>query len=170
LAQTKKALESLTRKILADQGKIEESCLFFAGDFNEEETGAVCQLLGEGRLSASFRSPSYPESQLTKSDISHSFAMKNLYHGRYLPTFCALPCVTQPTFGFALVDFLFYSHTSLRPMALREPFTVEQARLTCSDTSRVSIPATWHFSDHVPIGGVFEFAADSNGPQEVPLI
>merc|ERR1712242_23394 len=132
--------------MLADRCKLEESCLIFAGDFNEEERGAVCRLLSEGQLSKSFRSPDFPDAELTKTDITHSFELKNLYQGRKQPTFCAPPCETQPTFGFAVVDFIFYSQRSLRPVAIRQSFTMEQAAATCSDTHRVGIPAVWHFS------------------------
>jgi mRNA deadenylase 3'-5' endonuclease subunit Ccr4 len=170
VAQTKKALESLQRKMLADKCKLDEAYLVFAGDFNEDERGAVCHLLSKGQLSNSFRSPDYPDMELTKSDISHNFALRNLYEGRNQATFCAPPCVTQPTFGFAIVDFLFYSQKSLRPLAMRESFTAEQTKMTCSNTSRVGIPAVWHFSDHVPIGGIFEFASNCSSPQGAPLM
>merc|ERR1712232_405332 len=165
VAQTKKALESVQRRMLADKCNLEESLLVFAGDFNEDDNGAVCHLLREGQLSESFRSPEYPDTSMTKNDINHGFMLKNLYEGRNQPTFCAPPCETQSTFGFATVDFMFYSHRSMRPVAIRETFTTEQAKITCSDTSSMGIPAVWHFSDHVPIGGVFEFALDTNSSQ-----
>eukprot|EP00928_Gymnodinium_smaydae_P058803 TRINITY_DN41_c1_g1_i1.p1 TRINITY_DN41_c1_g1~~TRINITY_DN41_c1_g1_i1.p1 ORF type:complete len:369 (+),score=61.18 TRINITY_DN41_c1_g1_i1:96-1202(+) len=170
VAQTKKAVESLQRRMQSDKCKLEETCLVFAGDFNEDESGAVCHLLNNGHLSREFRSPGYPDTELTKSEIRHSFELKSLYEGRSQPTFCAPPCETQPSFGFASVDFLFYSYRSMRPTAIRKPFTLEQAERTCSKTSRVGIPAAWHFSDHVPIGGIFEFSDEGSSPQQAPFV
>lgn len=39
-------------------------------------------------------------------------------------------------------------------MAVRAPLTVEQYEATIER----SIPAEWHFSDHVPVGGIFQLS------------
>lgn len=46
-----------------------------------------------------------------------------------------------------------FHSASLIPVAIRRPLTPEQQAATATQ----GIPAEWHFSDHVPVGGVFRF-------------
>jgi len=139
--------------------------LVFAGDFNETEDAAVGYCLRNGGLPSSFRAPGLPEEELTKQDYVHSFDMDDLYarEGSRHATFCApagevrrrgsIACDSTPT--FAAIDFVFHSR-NLRPTAARLPFTDAQLRATAS----AGIPSEWHFSDHVPLGGVFELVSE----------
>jgi hypothetical protein len=149
--------------------------LIFAGDFNETEEGAVCKCLTDGGLNGDFRLPSLPDTEITKKDFTHEFALEDLYAAGSLPwcsrpaTFCAPPEATAAwgdTPIFAAVDFIFYSYGTLRPIAIREPFSAEQLEATAS----IGIPSPWHFSDHVPIGGIFEFVTDGNDSSSPPEI
>lgn len=168
IAQTKKALESLKRQVQKDQKQRNPSdtqkvALIFAGDFNEAADGAVCHLLRTGSIDKDFRAPNLPEAELTKADYNHNFALSDLYGSMNTrpPTFCAPPEETAAwgsEVNFGSVDFVFYSRESLRPVAIREPFTPEQRHMTCG----VGIPSAWHFSDHVPVGGVLEFVMDDD--------
>eukprot|EP00930_Biecheleria_cincta_P037800 TRINITY_DN25979_c0_g1_i1.p1 TRINITY_DN25979_c0_g1~~TRINITY_DN25979_c0_g1_i1.p1 ORF type:complete len:405 (+),score=76.28 TRINITY_DN25979_c0_g1_i1:48-1217(+) len=171
IAQTKKALDSLKRQVRKDQQErctdSEKAALIFAGDFNEEANGAVCHLLHTGSIESCFRVPGLPETELTKADYSHNFALSDIYGSMSdrPPTFCAPP-EASAAWGsqvhFASVDFVFYSRESLRPVAVREPFTPEQTNMTRS----VGIPSAWHFSDHVPIGGVLDFITNDRTLKE----
>jgi len=166
--QMQNALDSI-RKHQRQQGIEPASCaLIFAGDFNEGEDGAVCHCLRDGALSSSFRHPAYPEVEVIKEDFKHDFQLSDLYApisaslgARRPPTFCAPEEETGP--AFAAIDFVFYSHGSLLPTAVRLPFTEEQLRAT----DGVGVPSAWHFSDHVPIGGVFRFVACGSAAKPV---
>lgn len=157
--QTQNALESI-RKNQRQQGfDPSSSAVIFAGDFNEGDEGAVCRALLDGGLSTAFRHPSFPDVEVVKDDYAHEFLMSDLYvHGvsgeaGRPATFCAPAEDAGP--GFAAIDFVFFTHNTLQPTAVRTPFTEEQMRATTG----VYIPAPWHFSDHVPVGGVFQFLA-----------
>jgi len=133
------------------------SALIFAGDFNESEDGAVFQCLQDGGLSKDFRPPDFPDKEVTKDDYKHEFQMSDLYSSGTAaagaerpPTFCA-----PEDHRYVAIDFVFYTHNTLRPAAVRRPFTDEQAKVTTG----VGIPAAWHFSDHVPVGGVFRLVS-----------
>eukprot|EP00747_Dinoflagellata_sp_TGD_P024382 gnl/TRDRNA2_/TRDRNA2_130514_c0_seq1.p1 gnl/TRDRNA2_/TRDRNA2_130514_c0~~gnl/TRDRNA2_/TRDRNA2_130514_c0_seq1.p1 ORF type:complete len:386 (+),score=52.91 gnl/TRDRNA2_/TRDRNA2_130514_c0_seq1:84-1241(+) len=172
-AQAKKALDSIQKQMLKnckEQGTDPASCaLVFAGDFNEVEDSAVSYCLRTGGLTRSFRNPGYPEDELTKADYKHEFKLSDLYASggaTGLPdrpaTFCAPPEADSAwglTPTFCAIDHVFYSHGALRPVAVRLPFTAEQVRAT----EGIGIPSEWHFSDHVPIGGIFEFVSGSDG-------
>jgi len=171
MAQTKKALDSLKRQVQKDQKEhgtdSEKVAMIFAGDFNEEADGAVCHLLQTGSIEKCFRAPGLPEAEVTKADYSHNFALSDLYGfmANRPHTFCAPPeesAAWGSQVHFASVDFVFYSRESLRPVAVREPFTPQQTDMTSS----VGIPSAWHFSDHVPIGGVLEFIMNDETPKE----
>ena len=60
----------------------------------------------------------------------------------------------------------FYSCKTLSPVAVRAPFTPEQQEATIEG----SIPAEWHFSDHVPLGGVFQLSAEEGEKIETVVI
>lgn len=171
IAQTKKALDSIQRHQKQCGTGPGHSSLIFAGDFNEAAHGAVCHLLRRGLLEQSFRAPGLPDVQLTQADYSHGFCLSDLYGCADIrpATFCAPPeesAAWGSQVDFASVDFMFYSHGSLRPVAIREPFTLEQLE----ETRGGGIPSEWHFSDHVPIGGVFELIAQSNVSASVPTM
>mmetsp|Transcript_112929 Transcript_112929/g.319506 ORF Transcript_112929/g.319506 Transcript_112929/m.319506 type:complete len:440 (-) Transcript_112929:26-1345(-) len=166
--QARKALDSIKRQMAKDK-VVPVSCAFiFAGDFNETEDSAVCHCLREGGLARGYRAPGLPDEELTSSDYAHAFDLADLYGtaSNRPPTFCA-PAEESAAWGssptFAAVDFVFYSRGALRPVAVRRAFTEAQRRAT----EGVGIPAEWHPSDHVPIGGVFEFIGD-NGAGESP--
>jgi mRNA deadenylase 3'-5' endonuclease subunit Ccr4 len=165
ISQTKKALDSVQRRMVADQKAFgldnNKGTLVFAGDFNEEETGAVCHLLRSGHLDTSFRAPGLPDTELTKTNCSHGFGLSELYASSATrpSTFCAPPeSASEPQEISSSIDFMFYSHAALRPVAVREPITVEQAHAMRG----IGIPSEWHISDHVPIGGVFDFVSDGD--------
>lgn len=173
--QAKNTLESMRRQMLKAQKEsgqsVDDSAVIFAGDFNETDSSAVCSFLRTGQLPATFRNPGYPDDEVIKTDAAHDFAFRDLYascDSCRPPTFCAPPD-DNLEWGvnalFSAVDFVFYSHGCLRPVALREPFTAAQVAATTGK----GIPSAWHFSDHVPIGGVFEFGAE-NGDSNVKVV
>jgi mRNA deadenylase 3'-5' endonuclease subunit Ccr4 len=164
--QCKKALESIARHQKTLDADPRTCALVFAGDFNETEDGAVCKCLATGGLQKEFRVPNMPDQEITKTDFVHTFDLRDLYsndakHWPHRPaTFCAPPeesAAWGDTAAFAAVDFAFYSHRALRPVAIRQPFSHEQSEATTG----VGIPSKWHFSDHVPIGGIFEFSDET---------
>mmetsp|Transcript_29412 Transcript_29412/g.84172 ORF Transcript_29412/g.84172 Transcript_29412/m.84172 type:complete len:393 (-) Transcript_29412:137-1315(-) len=172
--QARNALESIQRH--QKQCKVDPGActLVFAGDFNETEDGVICHCLGTGGLGKDFRLPQMPDREFTKADYSHGFKLSDLYaaDGRSFcqrpPTFCA-PAEESSAWGmtpsFAAVDFMFYTHDTLRPAAVRLPFTEEQK----TATEGCGIPSEWHGSDHVPIGGVFDLIAEgTNGSSSQP--
>lgn len=55
---------------------------------------------------------------------------------------------------FSLGVSRFYTCNTLSPVAVRAPLTGEQYEATIER----SIPAEWHFSDHVPVGGIFQLS------------
>ena len=61
--------------------------------------------------------------------------------------------IFTPAF-FSLGVSRFYTCNTLSPVAVRAPLTVEQYEATIER----SIPAEWHFSDHVPVGGIFQLS------------
>lgn len=159
--QCKKALESIKRNQTEQKVSPESCAVVIAGDFNETDDGAVCHCLANGGLSKAFRVTSLPEVEITKTDFNHSFCLGDLYAAAATPwqrrpdTFCAPPEATSAWGASpcpAAVDFVFYSQDSLRPVAIREPFSADQYQAATNE----GIPSTWHFSDHVPIGGIFE--------------
>ena len=158
--QTKSALN----RIQKDQEKRNvdpEACaLVFAGDFNGPEGSASCECLRSGGLLKDFRDPWAPNAELEPADYTHDFKLSDLYASGFAnrpPTFAAPP--ERGPAHFTAIDFMFYSHRTLRPVAVRVPFTKAQA--TAAQQS--GIPCAWHLSDHVPIGGIFEFKPE---PQE----
>jgi mRNA deadenylase 3'-5' endonuclease subunit Ccr4 len=162
--QCRKALDSIARHQKSVGVDPSKCLLVFAGDFNEAEDGAVYECLSKGGLQTSFRDPSLANTEITKTDFTHAFHLSDLYAARSSPwptrpaTFCAPPEVDSSwgdTPSFGAVDFIFYSHCTLQPVAIREPFSAEQL----DATSGVGIPSAWHFSDHVPVGGIFEFVS-----------
>lgn len=166
LTQCRKALESIARHQKTVNVDPQSCMLFFAGDFNETENDAVCQCLSSGGLQKEFRASSLPDVEITKTDFNHPFALSDLYSSESMQwtnrpaTFCAPPedsAAWGNSTAFAAVDFLYYSHRTMRPVGVRQPFSLEQLKAT----EGVGIPSAWHFSDHVPMGGVFEFRDDS---------
>jgi len=165
--QTRKALESLARHQAASGIDPTACSMVFAGDFNETEDGAVCRCLGSGGLPKDFRAPQFPEVEISKSDFAHPFGLSDLYAQgrgpwpRRPPTLCAPldeGCGARAADAFTAIDFVFYSHRTLLPVAVRQPFSTEQVEATLG----IGIPSAWHFSDHVPVGGIFKFVdADS---------
>ncbi|CAE7331119.1 CCR4 [Symbiodinium natans] len=157
VSQVKSALERLRLDQLRRNLDPKECPLIFAGDFNCEEDSAVCHLLSSGALSKDFRDPWAPDKELLKADFSHEWALRDLYGevcGSLLKqrpvTFCS-PNDAGGAPLAACVDFVFYSHLSLRPTAVRLPLDEAQ-----EEAARArAIPADWHISDHVPLGGVF---------------
>ncbi|CAJ1409429.1 unnamed protein product [Effrenium voratum] len=131
LTQLRKALQSIRRH--QQQSGFLDSALIFAGDFNEDETGAVCQSLKRPEDAEGFR----------LSDLYASHGKRGL-RGARPPTFAA------PGSELRAIDFVFYSE-HLVPRAIRAPFTAEQLAAAAKD----AIPADWHFSDHVPLGATF---------------
>lgn len=165
-AQCKKALESIARHQKTVAADPNTCALVFAGDFNESDDGAVCKCLASGGLQKEFRVPSLPDVEITKTDFRHPFGLSDLYSSDakrwpHRPaTFCAPPeesAAWGDTAAFAAVDFVYYSHRALQPVAIREPFSPEQSKAT----EGIGIPSKWHFSDHVPIGGIFEFSDEA---------
>lgn len=170
--QCKKALESVARHQKSAGVDPTACALVFAGDFNEGDDGAVCKCLVEGGLPKGFRVPSLPEEEITKADFAHPFRLTDLYalapcRKRWPSrpaTLCPPPeesAAWGNSVSFGAVDFMFYSHSALQPVAVREPFSQEQLEATAVN----GIPCLWHFSDHVPIGGVFNFV--DNGERSV---
>lgn len=165
VSQTKSALERVRLDMQRRKLRPEDCCVVFAGDFNCDDQSAVCHMLRTGGLSTSFRDPWAPEAELTKADLTHEFLLRDLYEpagprGR-LPTFC---CPASKR--FAAIDFMFYSPGTLRPVALRQPFTEEQA----AATEGIGVPSEWHCSDHVPLGGVLAFRDGDEGVDTSLLI
>lgn len=169
------ALDALQKHQKEQQLESSKCALVIAGDFNETEDGAVCHCLHSGGLRRDFRLPRLPEQELLKDDYEHGFKLADLYSseasalGERPPTFCAPADETcewkaKPT--FAAVDFIFYTSSTLRPVAVRRPFTEEQM----AATEGQGIPSEWHFSDHVPIGGVFDLVSDSSDGSQVELV
>jgi len=164
--QTRKALDSVRKQMMKDQkqrGVEPATCaLVFAGDFNEGQDGAVCHCLRTGGLNTSFRAPQLPYEELTKADYSHEFELTDLYGDDAVAS--RPPTFRAPGSPFVAIDFVFFSHASLQPVALRRPFTDAQLEAAASG----GIPSQWHFSDHVPVGGVFKFASPDDTDATMP--
>jgi len=172
ITQIRKALESVGRHQKTLGADPATTAFVVAGDFNETaEEGAVCHCLSNGGLQKSFRSPAFPDLELTKQDFTHGFEMADLYVPGWQPgdacafpqrpsTFCApVGPNEEQAEGFSAIDFVFFSRGALRPSAVRRPFTEEQRR----EAAATGIPAAWHISDHVPIGGTFRFLCIEGG-------
>lgn len=83
---------------------------------------------------------------------------------------CVLPRCSSRRFSFWFSCCLrFYTDKTLSPVAVRAPFTPEQEEATLER----SIPAEWHFSDHVPIGGIFQLSgtqSQSHLKEAIPIV
>lgn len=123
------------------------SSLVFCGDFNGPPDGGVCHCLRTGAMCPDFRDPWAPEEPLVKERFEIPHRLRDLYEDAGWP---ATFLVNEPT----SIDFLFYTPSRLRAVGRRRPFTDEQFEVA----RREKLPCAFHVSDHVPIGGVFEFA------------
>ncbi|CAK8997123.1 Hypothetical protein (Fragment) [Durusdinium trenchii] len=125
--------------------KCYDQAVIFAGDFNEDDSGPVVRSLASKRDK---------DDKDFEELVDHGFGLADLYSERFEarpPTFGAPPTRGTET-KLRAIDFMFYTPRALRPVAIRAPFTPEQQQATIEH----SIPAQWHFSDHVPLGGIFE--------------
>ena len=156
LTQLRKALQSI-RKHQEQSGFDPLNCaMVFAGDFNEDESGPIVRSLDLK-----------PGDTVDETELfAHGLHLADLYDPKLGP-FSQRP----PTFGAPLasgkaklraIDFVFYTCNTLSPVAVRAPLTVEQYEATIER----SIPAEWHFSDHVPVGGIFQLS-ESKPSQDV---
>ncbi|CAK9117246.1 unnamed protein product [Durusdinium trenchii] len=145
LTQLRNALQSI-QKDQKQRGLDPTTCaVIFAGDFNEDDSGPVVRSLASKRDK---------DDKDFEELVDHGFGLADLYSERFEarpPTFGAPPTRGTET-KLRAIDFMFYTPRALRPVAIRAPFTPEQQQATIEH----SIPAQWHFSDHVPLGGIFE--------------
>jgi len=164
LTQLRKALQSI-RKHQEQSGFDASRCaMVFTGDFNEDEGGPVARSLA-------LKPGDRVEAEAGEFElIDHGLYLADIYDpntGPFSlrpPTFGAPP--TSGKTKLRAIDFMFYTCKTLSPVAVRAPFTPEQEEATLER----SIPAEWHFSDHVPLGAVFQVSTSEDSQEKVMIV
>eukprot|EP00435_Cladocopium_sp_Y103_P069901 s206_g34.t1 len=162
LTQLRKALQSI-RKHQEQSGFDASRCaMVFTGDFNEDESGPVARSLALKPGDREAEAAEACEFEL----VDHGLHLADLYDPKTGPFSLRPPTFGAPTSGktkLRAIDFMFYTCKTLTPVAVRAPFTPEQEEATLER----SIPAEWHFSDHVPLGAVFQVGKGKRGTGRV---
>ncbi|MEW5307631.1 MAG: hypothetical protein WDW38_011404 [Sanguina aurantia] len=148
VSQIRSVLDRLQRH-QADHGLGPGECpLLVVGDLNSGRADSICQLLHRGRLEGGSTCISPPHTVVTRTTLSHPFALEEAYSSADLD----LAFTHKTPSGASTLDYLWYSSLLLSVVALYQPLCAKGRGLLSADQA---MPNQLHPSDHLPIGAIF---------------
>jgi len=156
--QMKSLFAQLKKEELTGTFSIKEAII--CGDFNCDHKSGIYELVTSGKLTKEFRNPITPDLAYTKEDFSIE-----THAGVSLDFSSAYAKVSsdggEPDFTFAApnhrrdpLDFIFYTHKSLKPVAVSDPMLL--LNNSKQQVESEGIPNDWIPSDHLLLAAVFE--------------
>jgi len=117
------------------------------GDFNEDNTGSVSQLLSNGKLDKEFIDP-LTKIKIATNNLQTEFKLQSAYLGQNVePTFLH-PCMTK-----AAIDFIYFSVPSISCVGVMKVIPENEIK----EILNGGLPNKDHSSDHLPVGALLRF-------------
>lgn len=145
-AERVRQVNTIIRTIEKEQaGSAEEPDIVFCGDFNSTRWNAPWHYLYCGKLEGGYTEPFYPDKEVVKETISHSFALHDVYKAAdIIPEFTARAPRRRTE-----ADFIFAS----RHLRVAGVLRALDPRLV-PYVDRTLLPNKHFPSDHLPVGVV----------------